>query len=405
MKRSVFTVLLVLILCAVTAAVPVLAEKEVYTELTFENFDMTDFFMIWDGYQLNFEGVNLVKDGENTYFLGTWDSGMAGARLFTTAAFSDYTLECDYKNSGNTNEQANCYKSKISLRTPYDLDELLFEPDNTDDDKSSYLGAAGIDFYFYNNLLEVAVHTSKAGGIAGPVNGSAISTETSETLGVTSEVPDAAARSFGAYAVGYIFTLPEGISFTDFNHLRFVDTETQIVLYIGEAKICTIDLADRKRVTTEYHKSYFDASKAGTPVYDDLSYTTVSVKDAKGNEVLNVADALVADADNATIAFAARAANYSVDNILIVSNQDKPEATGAPVTQKPDGTEAPVTEKPDSTEAPATQKPAATVSKTDAPTDETDSSNAVAYVLIIGGVIVLAGIISALVIMKKKNKS
>lgn len=345
-----------------------------------DDFNETEFSQndFWSGFNIyNANENNFVMQGDNGYYHGKWTEGASAVFL---EELEDYTLIAKLKTSGNSNQIKNCYKSAVLLRVPV-YEGFIFEPDNGDEDGSSYLGSSGIFLYCYGNTLEVGVHTMKAGGTAGPVN-------PPEGNGTKLVVENPSARHYGIYTVAYLFNLPEGKTFDQFTDIKVVDKKDKISVYVADTLICELQLSDIGEVTTKVSDSYWNKDKVGDEVFSGQSYRTVAIKDASGNEVLKVEDAVVATVGS--IGFANRANSFMVDYLKIELNYDiTPEPTK-------EATPAPT---PGKTEAQPTQTPEADNKAKDS------DSNVLTYVLIGVSVLVAGGAIFIIVKTSDKNKN
>lgn len=343
-----------------------------------DDFNETDFTQneFWSSFNCyNSNESNYVMQGDNGYYHGKWTEGASAVYI---DELEDYTLIAKLKTSGNTNQEKNCYKSAVLLRMPLNGNSYIFEPDNGDEDGSSYLGSSGIYFYCYGNTLEVAVHTKKNGGTSGPVNAP-------EGFGTTAVVEDAAKRHYGVYSVSYHFTLPEGKTFDEFRNIKVVDKKENISFYVDDTLLCELLLSNIGEVNTVIGENYWNKDIVGDDVFDGQSYKTVVVKDASGNEVMKVEEAVVATIGS--IGFANRANAYMIDDVKIELNYD--------ITPEPTKETTPT---PNKTEEKATIEP--TDNKGEKVKTE---SNWITYVLIGAGVLVLGGAIFILIKTSGKN--
>ncbi len=369
-----FLMTLTLIICLTLSV----GAKTVIFEDDFSQGALGDFSMYFNVFASNDE--NYETDGENGYFVGKW---INGAFAIYNEEIEDYTMTVDFKMPHQVNPAVNYLRAAIMLRSSYESNEKSLEPDNGDPDNSSYLGASGIYFYCYGTTLEVGVHTKKNGGTTGPVNGNA-------EHAVKKEVPDSTKRLLGAYTVSCLIDLPEGKTFDDFLTVKIVDEKEIISFYVEDELLCVLELSDIGDVTTVIGKGYFKPHEEGMPVFDEPSYQTVVLKDAQGNELMKVEEAVVSTVGY--LGFASRGCGYMIDNLKIELNKDAtPQPTKEP-TPTPDKTPAD-TEKPSTTSTP---------SKKDAgEKNEGIQVDALTYVLIALAVIILGGIVYVLFRKKK----
>ncbi len=258
---------------------------------------------------------NYITEGNNSYFEGRFPEG---ASMYTYDFLENYALDLQFKaNMPGSPSTENCYKSAIAVKQDISSPgKTIIEPDNGDSDKSSYLGSNGIFFYAYGNYLEVAVARNADGGTAGPANGAELG------LGMSKIVEDASARTYGVYSTGYIFRLPDGVTFDAFTHIRMECEESVIKAYVADTLICTITMSDVKKVTTLYADTYWDASWAGTEAFDGKAYTRASVRDAAGAEVLALDGCVVPETGG--MAILCRANTYWVDDLCIQTRSAPP---------------------------------------------------------------------------------
>ncbi|MGI6530809.1 MAG: hypothetical protein ACOX3J_14280 [Clostridia bacterium] len=352
--------------------------KTVIFEDDFDEGQLGDFPLYFNIFASSAE--NFEDEGDNGYFVGKW---ITGAYAIYNDEIEDYTITVDFKMPHGINPAVNYKRAAIMLRSSYESNDKSLEPDNGDPDNSSYLGASGIYFYCYGTTLEVGVHTKKNGGTTGPVNG------TSEHA-VKKEVPDSTKRLLGSYTVSYLIDLPEGKTFDDFLTVKVVDEKEKISFYAEDELICFLELSDIGDVTTVIGEGYFKEHEEGMPVFDEPSYQTVVLKDAEGNELIKVEEAVVSTVGY--LGFASRGCGYMIDNLKIELNKDvTPEPTKEP-TPTPDKTPA-ETEKSSTTSTPS--------KKDEGETKDGLQADALTYVLIALAVVILGGIVFVLFRKKK----
>ena len=352
--------------------------KTVIFEDDFDEGQLGDFPLYFNIFASSAE--NFEDEGDNGSFAGKW---ITGAYAIYNDEIEDYTITVDFKMPHGINPAVNYKRAAIMLRSSYESNDKSLEPDNGDPDNSSYLGASGIYFYCYGTTLEVGVHTKKNGGTTGPVNG------TSEHA-VKKEVPDSTKRLLGSYTVSYLIDLPEGKTFDDFLTVKVVDEKEKISFYAEDELICFLELSDIGDVTTVIGEGYFKEHEVGMPVFDEPSYQTVVLKDAEGNELIKVEEAVVSTVGY--LGFASRGCGYMIDNLKIELNKDvTPEPTKEP-TPTPDKTPA-ETEKSSTTSTPS--------KKDEGETKDGLQADALTYVLIALAVVILGGIVFVLFRKKK----
>lgn len=332
---------------------------------------------------LGFDESNIATENDNTYYAGHWP---AGANMYSAYAMEDVRLEFDIRTGSAADPQKqNAYKAGLQLVIPEGTETLSYEPDNLDDDKSSYLGCGGICIYMYDSVLEVVIRSNKAGGQAGPVNG----------VGKVVTVEDAADRMFSMYGVGYQFTLPEGKTFAQFTSVAVELRDGVCSVIIEDELFCTVELSQIENLLLEFNINW-NSNFAGGELLNDKAYRKAVVKDAKGDVVLTVEDAVVPT--SGAFAFVNRGPGFDLDNLHIYEEYVAPKPTQVPVaTAEPDAPEA--TQSP--TEAPAepTNAPVNDVQDSDS-----SGNNILIIVLICAIGVVVVIIIIIMVVKQRKQK-
>lgn len=368
-KAALFIILFILCLTMIVNANTLIFEDD------FSEEGMGDFSI---DFEIFAPGDNYVSEGGNTYFHGRW---VNGAYAIFKEEIENYTLYADFKMPVGISTSTNYIRSAIFLRNSFESKGMSLEPDNGDNDNSSYLGGSGIFFYCYKNNVEVGIHTKKADGTTGPVN--------SDT-GIKKAVPDASKRLLGSYTVSYVFTIPEGKNFDNFTKVKVIDAGDKISFYVEETLICQLELSDIENVKTVIGEGYFIPEKVGETVFDEKSYRTVVVKDASGNEKLKVEDAVVSTVGY--FGFVDRGSQFMIDNVKIELNYD---VTPAP-TKEP-------TPTPQNTPTPTTQKPA---TQTPGTSDKgTEDSNTLLYIFIAASAVIIGVIVFFIIKIVKSVKS
>jgi hypothetical protein len=372
MKRLVLFLLVIIFLQITVSAETVLLEDD----LNAGTFSQTEFFTYFGMYNANEN--NYEFDGENGYYHGKWTEG---ASAFYYDLLEDYTLYVDFATNGTTDRPKNAYRSFIAIRVAETSKDFVFEPDNGQDQEAfAFLGVSGINFYCYENYVEVGVHTNKSGGTAGPVNAP-------EGYGAVGEVDDASKRDFGVYSISAFFELPEGKTFDDFVSVKIVDEKDKVFFYADDTLICEIAMTDVDNVVVELGPNYWNESRRGEEIVSEDCYRTISIKDASGNEVVKVEGAVVPV--SGLFGFGNRANAFKVDNVKVALNYD---VTPAPTKEK---TETPVAETTPSTTPTAQEE------------DKTGAASSVGIlpiVLVALSVLLIGGIVLILIMTSKKNK-
>lgn len=386
MKRKVIASLLVAVMAFASvlpslAAVPELPEafNEAYST-DFEGYEGVlpdDFYTYFNTYDVKPE--NVVTEGDNTYYNGTFPSG---SYVYSMYEVVDYRVEFDIKTAIPGKVEENAYKSALALHVPADSVGMVIEPDNEDADLTSFLGAAGVFIYFFDNILEVGVHTNKNGGTAGPINGEA-------TTGV---VENAADRMLGAYTVSYQFQMPEGVNFTEFTSVCVQEENGEIAVYVEDNLVCTITMSEPDEVTTHWNENYWDTSLAGMELFSGDSYRKVEIKDAEGVVVATVDEAVVPV--TGLFAFINRANNFGLDNLAVYEKVE--ESTPAP--------EQPTSETDATPEAGGTSAAEKTPAATNGGAEDADSGNGWLIYVLIGAIAVVVIIFVVVIVRSKKKK-
>lgn len=367
-KAALCIILFILCLTMMVNANTVIFEDD------FSEEDMGDFPISFEVFA---PSDNYVSEGDITYFHGKW---INGAYAIYTEEIEDYTLYVDFKMPVGISSNSNYMRSAIFLRNSFESKGMSLEPDNGDDDNSSYLGGSGIFFYCYKNTVEIGIHTTKADGTTGPVNG--------ET-GIKKPVPDASKRLLGSYTVTYLFTTPEEKNFDDFTKVKIIDAGEKISFYVEETLICQLELSDIGDIKTVIGEGYYIPEKVGNTVFDEKSYRTVVVKDASGNEKMRVEDAVVSTAGY--LGFADRGSQFMIDNVKIELNYD--------ITPEPTKETTPTPQK---TPTPTTQN---TVTQTPGTSDKgSKDSNTLLYIFIIASAVIIGVIVFFIIKTLKSAK-
>lgn len=386
MKRKVIASLLVAVMAFASvlpslAAVPELPEafNEAYST-DFEGYEGVlpdDFYTYFNTYDVKPE--NVVTEGDNTYYNGTFPSG---SYVYSMYEVVDYRVEFDIKTAIPGKVEENAYKSALALHVPADSVGMVIEPDNEDADLTSFLGAAGVFIYFFDNILEVGVHTNKNGGTAGPINGEA-------TTGVVENAED---RMLGAYTVSYQFQMPEGVNFTEFTSVCVQEENGEIAVYVEDNLVCTIAMSEPDEVTTHWNESYWDTSLAGQELFSGESYRKVEIKDAEGTVVATVDEAVVPV--TGLFAFINRANNFGLDNLTVYEKVE--ESTPAP--------EQPTSETDATPEAGGTPAAEKTPAATNGGAEDAGSGNGWLIYVLIGAIAVVVIIFVVVIVRSKKKK-
>lgn len=386
MKRKVIASLLVAVMAFASvlpslAAVPELPEalNEAYST-DFEGYEGVlpdDFYTYFNTYDVKPE--NVVTEGDNTYYNGTFPSG---SYVYSMYEVVDYRVEFDIKTAIPGKVEENAYKSALALHVPADSVGMVIEPDNEDADLTSFLGAAGVFIYFFDNILEVGVHTNKNGGTAGPINGEA-------TTGVVENAED---RMLGAYTVSYQFQMPEGVNFTEFTSVCVQEENGEIAVYVEDNLVCTIAMSEPDEVTTHWNESYWDTSLAGQELFSGESYRKVEIKDAEGTVVATVDEAVVPV--TGLFAFINRANNFGLDNLTVYEKVE--ESTPAP--------EQPTSETDATPEAGGTPAAEKTPAATNGGAEDAGSGNGWMIYVLIGAIAVVVIIFVVVIVRSKKKK-
>lgn len=386
MKRKVIASLLVAVMAFASvlpslAAVPELPESfnEAYST-DFEGYEGVlpdDFYTYFNTYDVKAE--NVVTEGDNTYYNGTFPSG---SYVYSMYEVVDYRVEFDIKTAIPGKVEENAYKSALALHVPADSVGMVIEPDNEDADLTSFLGAAGVFIYFFDNILEVGVHTNKNGGTAGPINGEA-------TTGVVENAED---RMLGAYTVSYQFQMPEGVNFTEFTSVCVQEENGEIAVYVEDNLVCTIAMSEPDEVTTHWNESYWDTSLAGQELFSGESYRKVEIKDAEGTVVATVDEAVVPV--TGLFAFINRANNFGLDNLTVYEKVE--ESTPAP--------EQPTSETDATPEAGGTPAAEKTPAATNGGAEDAGSGNGWLIYVLIGAIAVVVIIFVVVIVRSKKKK-
>ena len=363
------------------AAVPELPEafNEAYST-DFEGYEGVlpdDFYTYFNTYDVKPE--NVVTEGDNTYYNGTFPSG---SYVYSMYEVVDYRVEFDIKTAIPGKVEENAYKSALALHVPADSVGMVIEPDNEDADLTSFLGAAGVFIYFFDNILEVGVHTNKNGGTAGPINGEA-------TTGVVENAED---RMLGAYTVSYQFQMQEGVNFTEFTSVCVQEENGEIAVYVEDNLVCTIAMSEPDEVTTHWNESYWDTSLAGQELFSGESYRKVEIKDAEGTVVATVDEAVVPV--TGLFAFINRANNFGLDNLTVYEKVE--ESTPAP--------EQPTSETDATPEAGGTPAAEKTPAATNGGAEDAGSGNGWLIYVLIGAIAVVVIIFVVVIVRSKKKK-
>ena len=386
MKRKVIASLLVAVMAFASvlpslAAVPELPEafNEAYST-DFEGYEGVlpdDFYTYFNTYDVKPE--NVVTEGDNTYYNGTFPSG---SYVYSMYEVVDYRVEFDIKTATPGKVEENAYKPAWARHVPADSVGMVIEPDNEDADLTSFLGAAGVFIYFFDNILEVGVHTNKNGGTAGPINGEA-------TTGVVENAED---RMLGAYTVSYQFQMPEGVNFTEFTSVCVQEENGEIAVYVEDNLVCTIAMSEPDEVTTHWNESYWDTSLAGQELFSGESYRKVEIKDAEGTVVATVDEAVVPV--TGLFAFINRANNFGLDNLTVYEKVE--ESTPAP--------EQPTSETDATPEAGGTPAAEKTPAATNGGAEDAGSGNGWMIYVLIGAIAVVVIIFVVVIVRSKKKK-
>lgn len=386
MKRKVIASLLVAVM-AFASVLPSLAAvlelPEAFNEAystDFEGYEGVlpdDFYTYFNTYDVKPE--NVVTEGDNTYYNGTFPSG---SYVYSMYEVVDYRVEFDIKTAIPGKVEENAYKSALALHVPADSVGMVIEPDNEDADLTSFLGAAGVFIYFFDNILEVGVHTNKNGGTAGPINGEA-------TTGVVENAED---RMLGAYTVSYQFQMPEGVNFTEFTSVCVQEENGEIAVYVEDNLVCTIAMSEPDEVTTHWNESYWDTSLAGQELFSGESYRKVEIKDAEGTVVATVDEAVVPV--TGLFAFINRANNFGLDNLTVYEKVE--ESTPAP--------EQPTSETDATPEAGGTPAAEKTPAATNGGAEDAGSGNGWMIYVLIGAIAVVVIIFVVVIVRSKKKK-
>lgn len=326
-----------------------------------------DFYSYFNTYDI--DDTNIGVEEDNTFYVGQFPKGLKINYLWD---LEEFKLNFDFKGAGTDVEVQNAYKSAVILQHSITGMNFVNEPDNGDEDKTSFMGMSGVGVYMWGSTLEIVVTSNKDGGTAGPANG----------VGLTGVVDKAADRHFGVYGVSYQFTLPEEKTFDEFRNVDITLKNGIITILVDEALICTVELSQVEAVTTILHENHWNKDLVGLELIDSEEvYRKAVIKDNQGQEVLTVDGAVVMKCG--AFVFTNRVAPFGLDNIVVYEEHvDVPVVTQAPATPTPDPTQVPATEVP-STDVPKAEEKGGC-----------GSSSAIAQVMLVLG--------AALIIKKKK---
>lgn len=175
-----------------------------------EDFDETDA----DSLSVNFE-LDGQFDLTNGKLTGTWVDGRAVRYRGSDLRFYSMETRIVANDSAGT-----AYRTAIALRIPSELSignsggVSAYEPDNGDEDPTSYLGKYGIYLYCAGDQLEIAIHVRDSN------------------------------RRLSATSIGYSFALPQGASFREGVVVRFEDLGDVVRVYCDDILLATVLLSD-----------------------------------------------------------------------------------------------------------------------------------------------------------------
>lgn len=181
--------------------------------------------------------------------------------------------------------------------------------------------------------------------------------------------------------------LPENTVLTEFHGINIKDGGSEIVIKFNETIMATVIMGnkgvygnDMDYKDTEYYKS-------------------AKVKDASGNEILNIANARLAY--ESVIAFVSRnlrteqGVSYSLDDIAL--KIDYPDATATPESEQ-----TPTAEKTGLPSPTPETSPAA--SKTIEPDTENGDGHSPAIYIVVAAVLVIAAVITIIILLRRRKQ-
>lgn len=354
-----YGIVLVMILCLCLTVSVGAAEVTVY-EQNFDNFTEDDLYL--DGWIIKDSSTNVaIEDGALKL-----DWNQQGRMIRYWENISDYTVTFDWQPGRLANENECAYKSTFGIRFPEEYDDshsglVIYEPDNGDADKTSYLGIVGIYFYGYGTTFEVAIHVEDA------------------------------QRSSGAGSLTYRFTLPEGKSFDSFQTVVIKDEGETVTFSVAGVTLGTVALSE--------------TASAEVGNFSGEVYRKAVVTNSAGETVLTAEHALVPV--TGSFAFFSRGNSFCIDNLKVTEERETPPATDVPV---PTGsgtaaTESPVTSMPPT---PSAARPSATAAVRPTATPAAAKADSGSQALMIAGIvaacIIAAGATAAILIKKRRMK-
>ncbi len=283
---------LVLVLVFVCGVLSVQGAANTIYEQNFETITAEAFAA--EGWIIGDPGSHTIQNGALSV---DWNASGRFVRYWED--LEAYTISFLWNPGDIANPNENCYKAALGIRLPSKYgaswDGLwLCEPDNSDGDKTSYLGLVGIYFYGFGNTFEVAIHH------------------------------DDSERETGAGSVAYRFALPEGKSFHDGLNVKVKDAGDTITFYVDGTLLGSIALSE----------SGASPQLKSPATFQETVYRKAVVSDAAGNAVLTVTDALVPPAGS--FAFINRGNQFRIDDLLVAENETPaetaPDQTAAPET-------------------------------------------------------------------------
>ncbi len=314
-KRKIMALILALGMTAGMAAVTTMAaESTVIVEESFDDYDDQ-----YEGSQTLLSPTfvmeaNSIGDG----FIKVLENPETGnlhlqSHVFTQI-YNATPIESGYTFSIDIFETQGQYNCGLFLRAPM-TDTAYYEADGYE---GTSCCRTGVVLYFRKDALEVNIKNFD------------------KTCGST---------NFIGHNI-FSFDLPDGVHFNsgEYVNLKVVDERTGMKIYVEDTLMCSISFSDP-------NKRGYSRVNVSEPCYQKAV-----IYDAAGTELGTIADPLV-QAGGATVGWATRVANMTVDNVYLAAD---PLPETEPVTE-------PVTDAP----IPETDAP--TTPETDAPTQPVES--------------------------------
>lgn len=354
MKKAAALFVIMICMCmSITAN----AEESVVYELDFDKNTVDDMYIDGWLFDENTERFT-IENGALSY---AWTANGRAIRYWED--INDYTVTFEWQPDDLANYNENAYKNVFAIRLPSYLPSgfeglKLYEPDNGDNDKSSFLGTVGIYFSGFGTTFEIAIHTEDS------------------------------SRSWGIGSKAYKFTLPEGKTFNDFQTVTIKDEGETVSFSAAGTLLGSVTLSDI-------------AEKEIDNFSGDV-YSCAAVKDASGTEVLKVENAIVPV--EGSFAFLNRGNSGKIGSFKIIQDIE-PETPKPEETNTPDGSAA-ATQTAETVPTQTAGKPDLSSSSPDNEDKNKEENGSTAIIIAAAAAvcIIAAGAVTAVIIKKRKSK-